>query len=535
MDLNDKLYKAFLEEVQALESFRMTYVSEHPGTPLAPDDPDVKRLLEALAFFAARSRQAAHSTLVEQRRRLFRQFLPYLLDPLPAMGMLQAIPTGKLSEAVELPRGTEIAVRDDADRVAIFRTLRPVRLLPLELGPLGVLVLPDGRLRFTLPATTSYPRNDEIGPLRIHVNYLNDIHGSLKVLHALERHIDRVSVSFDERVDEHSRGTPCQLSFSTPDDEEDSLHPLSRERLFFHFPRAEQFFDLALPSPPRNWQHFTLMFDVKPDWPRNLRLTSEVFQLFATPIINLTRAPAQPISHDGTEERWPLRHPAPGGRYELHSVRGVYRLVGDAMVPLRPATLAGGAGAYELADDPRAAGARRPVLLVHLPEALATPTTVSVDAEWLQPWFSSSIGERLEIAPYRRALAGVQWEVSGDLVPHRDSELGDAVDDFTHILVLQHKSRLGRDDLDALLDMLGSVWNGPFAPLRELITHVKVHEAPAQRGPRAGGSKLVYTLALAEHEASLQPMVASFVRHLENVLGAWIADLPVEVRVGERS
>jgi hypothetical protein len=168
-----------------------------------------------------------------------------------------------------------------------------------------------------------------------------------------------------------------------------------------------------------------------------------------------------------------------------------------------------------------------------LPEALSAPTTLSVDAEWLQPWFSQAIGQQLKVAPYRRTVPGVQWELSGELVPHAEPSLGAAVDDFTHILVLQHQRVLGRDDLDALLQVLGSVWAGPFAPLRPLITDVKVHEAPLTRGGRADGSKLVYQLILAQHEPALQPLVQTFARHLERILGAWIAELPVEVRLGD--
>jgi type VI secretion system protein ImpG len=532
---NEALYRAFIEELQALESFRMSYVAEHPAAPLAPDDPDVRRLVEALAFFAARSRQAAMGVLVDQRRRLFRQFLPYLLDPLPAMAMLQAVPNGRLTEAIVLPRDTQIALRDASDRVALFRTLRPLRLLPLTLGRMHTLVLPDGRLRFTLPMATSHPRNDEIGPLSIHVNYINDFNSSLKVLHALERHVARVAVTFDDAVDEHTRGEPCQLTFPMERDDEDAAHPLARERAYFHFPRTELFFELGLPTPPRNWQRFTLLFDVTPDWPRKLRLTSEVLQLFATPIENLTRASAQPILHDGTQERWPIRHASPAGGYELRSVRGVYRVAGGAQVPLRAATIAGAAGAYELDDEPRAGEAGCAALLLHLPEALSAPTTISIDAEWLQPWFSTAIGQRLSVTPYRHMVPGVEWELNGNLVPHAEPAQGATVEAFTHILVLQHKSRLGRDDLDSLLQILGSVWSGPFASVRPLITDVKVHEAPFTRGARVDGSKLVYELILAQHEPALEPLVETFARHLQRVLDAWVADLPVEVRVGERT
>jgi type VI secretion system protein ImpG len=540
---NEQLYKTYLNELQALERFRMSYVAEHPGAPLAPDDPDVRRLVEALAFFAARSRQASLRALMEQRRRLFRQFLPHLLDPLPAMGMLRAVPTGQLAEVVELPRGTEIALRDPGDRVAVFRTLRSLRLLPLTLGRLGTLVLPDGRLRLTLTAVTTHARSDEIGTLSFHVNYLNDFNASLKVLDALGRHVDRVSVSFDDTVDEHTRGAPCTLSFAAlkkgdepdrggeADDNDDyGAHPLARERTYFHFPRAEQFFEVGVPTPPGSWQRFTLMFDLKPDWPRHLRLTAEVFQLFATPIVNLSRGPAQPILHDGTRERWPIFHPAPQGGYELHSLRGVYRCAGDAVVPLLPATIASGPGAYELEDDGRGESARKPALLVHLPTALQGPMTLSVDAEWLQPWFSSVIGQRLRIAPHRRAVPGVRWELSGELVPHRDTTLGGDGDDFTHILVLQHKSALDRHDVDALLQVLGSVWSGPFAPLRTLITGARTYEAPA--GKPSGVAKVVHELTASEHDPGLRPLAEAFARHLERVLAAWIADADVEVRWG---
>ena len=53
---SDELQKAFLEEMHALDNFRMAYAAEHPSTPLDRDDPDVRRLMEAMAFFTARTR-----------------------------------------------------------------------------------------------------------------------------------------------------------------------------------------------------------------------------------------------------------------------------------------------------------------------------------------------------------------------------------------------------------------------------------------------------------------------------------------------
>ena len=47
MQLDDTLYKAFLEELQDLEKFRMSYAALHPAAPLDREDQDVRRLIEA--------------------------------------------------------------------------------------------------------------------------------------------------------------------------------------------------------------------------------------------------------------------------------------------------------------------------------------------------------------------------------------------------------------------------------------------------------------------------------------------------------
>ena len=47
MQMNEKLYQAFLDEMHELENFRMDYASRHPSASLDRDDPDIKRLVEA--------------------------------------------------------------------------------------------------------------------------------------------------------------------------------------------------------------------------------------------------------------------------------------------------------------------------------------------------------------------------------------------------------------------------------------------------------------------------------------------------------
>ena len=79
MSLDNTQYRAFLEELQDLADFRLTYSLDNPNAGLEGDDPDVKRIIEALAFFGARTQVAALRSLDTSSRRLYQQFFSYLL------------------------------------------------------------------------------------------------------------------------------------------------------------------------------------------------------------------------------------------------------------------------------------------------------------------------------------------------------------------------------------------------------------------------------------------------------------------------
>ena len=213
MHLDDKLYKAFLEEMQELENFRITYTAAHPSIPLDRDDPDVKRLIEAMAFFAARTHMAGTRNIVSSRLRIFQQFFPYLLAPKPAMGILQAKPTGQFAESALLPINTEIAVSPQTGGTAIFRTLKDLRILPISLTKIDMLPLPNKGFRLLLRLKAPYPRNDKIGQLSFHINHINDFLASLRVHYLLKKYIKRSSVVFNEEVNETSKGIPCKVYF----------------------------------------------------------------------------------------------------------------------------------------------------------------------------------------------------------------------------------------------------------------------------------------------------------------------------------
>jgi type VI secretion system protein ImpG len=230
MRIDESLYKAFLEEMNALENFRIGYASLHPGVPLDREDPDVRRLIEAMALFSARTRLAGSRNISATSRRIFQQFFPYLLVPMPSMAVLQALPTRQFVEPVVFPKGSEVILSPESGGGAVFQTLGELRIMPITLTKFSMLLQEKG-FRIALRFSAFFARSEEIGRLSFCINHLNNYESSQTVLFHLKRHLKKVSVIFDEKADEESSGIPCDVSFGLPQDEDNFEHPLHQERI----------------------------------------------------------------------------------------------------------------------------------------------------------------------------------------------------------------------------------------------------------------------------------------------------------------
>jgi type VI secretion system protein ImpG len=536
MEIDEHLYRAFLEEMNALENFRMNYAAAHPSVPLESDDPDVRRLMEALALFSARTRIASLENVVSSRRRIFQQTFPYLLTPLPAMAMLQARPTGQFVEPAILPKGSETAISPKSGGSAIFRGIHDLRIFPIALTELKMLLLPNKGFRLLLVLETPYPRNDHIGELPIHINHLNDYNASLRVFHTFRECLARISVVFNERATETSSGVPCDYTLGAPGDaaeggiDDETPHPLQKERLFFHYPQQELFLNIQIPPPPRNWRRFTLCLDLNPQWPRSLILNKEVFQLFAVPIVNLRRGMAQPMICTGAQERYVIRHPMPEYGFKLQAVLGVYEVTKSGMAPIRAGILSGGRGSYEVERTRNDSGVELPYLSLHFPEAFETPKTVAVDALWLQPWFSDVMAQKHSITPYSRDITGVKWELLGDIMPHGENRFSANTDGFMHLMTLGNKHFLNFEDLCGLLRTL-NVTEGHFKKAFQLLSDLRVVEVPCRGNGSACMLKHIYYLHFKGLDPGARPLVETFAARVGRMLDAWMAHATVEVKV----
>lgn len=528
--------KAFLEELEALEKFRISYTGAYPSVPLSREDPDVRRLIEALAFFSARTRVAAQRSVNESLLWLFRQHFPYVIAPMPAMGILQASPTSSFVDVLELPRGMDVAVDTKAQRAEHptyrFRTTAPLRILPIELTSVELMRRQDKSYRILLRFEGQFPRNDRIDTISLHINHLNDLSASMAVLYALQQHVQGVSVTFDDFVREDTIGDPCEVSYGVPEAPSEALDahegPIERLRALLHFPQAELFMRISGIAHKRNWKRFALCLDVDDKWPAEMRLTADTFVLNAVPIVNIKRDMANPILCDGTRERYLVRHPDPAARFVPHSILGVYRLLKEGMTPLEPGVLgvttAGWESSFEGREEARVGSVH-----LTLPEAFERPERIAVEAFWMQPSILGLRAEEVQVRPSERYVEGVTWAITGAFAPPADNEIADDRDGLLGMVALKSQRTLGVHELTFLLRVLGSFRRPEFARLTNGIKEVRLSTKPTAR--RAGGTAYVYDIEFQNLDASDIPRLSLLCARLLPMLEAWSVEYVVEVIV----
>ena len=94
--MSTDFYRQYLDELRALDGF-VVGRSKRAGARIEPQDPDVRRLLEALAFFSARTKAAAAAELRGAIGRLTEGLLDDFVQPQPARAMLRVQATARLT------------------------------------------------------------------------------------------------------------------------------------------------------------------------------------------------------------------------------------------------------------------------------------------------------------------------------------------------------------------------------------------------------------------------------------------------------
>jgi type VI secretion system protein ImpG len=537
-----ELEAVYLEEMQALERFRIAYTGAHPGVPLNREDPDVARMIEAMAFFSARARRAASSRLDDALLRLFRPTFEELLRPLPATCLVKAVPNVRHVETTSLPSETDLVLRLPApspladDKLFRFTTLRPIRLLPATLE--GVDMLRRGPLgtRISLRFESRFPRNAPLGRIAIHVNHLGDFGASAQIIHAIAANILGVSVVVDERATSESVGVPCTFRIGAPTLDDARGEPIAnafeRERLFYRRPEQMHYLEVEVPERIAHWKRFAVCIDVGPKWPSALRLTADMLHLGVVAAVNRVRDFAAMIDEDGTKFRHNVAPQATSLGLRPQAILSVNRLTKEGFEPLEHGSIRGAQGGWESSSSGDLKD-RRVFLEVGLPGAFEKPEQLAVEAIWFQPGLDDVESYDLEPSLASRNVEGVGWQVVSPLTKTVASPFERDRESVLRLLAMRQQDQMRADDLRFLLRALGADSVSAFAPFVQGLSQITTTAKPFAR--HASGLKHVVTIDFEGLDASVTPFLDTFGHSLTRVLRAWSAHEVVEVHLQLRN
>jgi type VI secretion system protein ImpG len=515
--MDDDLLHDFLDELAAMRAFmaRRRQTASVDGT-----DPDVLRLVEALAFFTVHTRRTAARNLETAWRRLLAQDFGYLLAPLPASGLVRATGASALFPAARtLPRGAAIQLKARSSK-GMFSTTR-------ELGDLrNVLssVTELGRSRLELAFEPGQPRRDAPGTISLFVSPREDYAVSLALLEQIRRGVRGVRASYTTAAGVAPIETPCALETGAFAADE-TLHPLARLRSFFHDPRHELFLHLTPAPPPGVWTRLTIVLDFDPMF--DLSQVAAALSSHVLPIVNKRRAFARPIRFTAVRTAEPVVPLEAEPGTDVLAILGAYQTRGHDLVPLRSGALGLGARTTGVGGgwEPERGDDGRTFVTLRDPEGFTLPGTVNVEALWHQPgWVDEAWGQPIDACLPDRHVEGIGWQLVGALYRDDSSAPRRTTSEVFELLGLRSRPALGLDDLLLLLDWIvpaSSVYRDQIPRIRGLDSEIAM-----DLGPRGNGIARRYTLTFAPAGRD-DALGAVFLGKVRDLLVAWSTDAGV--------
>lgn len=532
------LFEDYQRELESLETFRERYRHLYPFAGLDRDDPDVQRLLEALAFFTARTRRAGEHAMAGYERRALEQVFPHLCTPLPSMALLTVEGAERMVESRTLPAGTEVEVSARPDGRAragetpavLYRTARELVVRPFDLDRSRIELsrLGDDGWELVVPIRSATPRVEAVGAVELHIDPHGDLLAALRLHHALARHTGEVRYAFPGT--RQAERSARRVGFGHgPEAGDPFAGPLERFRELLHFPLGALVVRVPVDQTPAEWQRLELRFRLGPAWPRELGVAPGALLLHAAPLVNLRRELADPAPLDGTKARVLVAHPEPALELRPRELLGVYRSSPSGLTPLMPEALAAGDADWYAVETSGRNASRQVWLDVHAPDAFEARAAVVVDAEWYQPGAGRLLRGPLEARLTARHLEGPRWRVVTPVEDAAESPLAGRRERLGRLLALAGQADLDGPGLTFLLEMLGAADRELFARVARAIAGVTIDRQPDATCP--SGVRTTLEVRLRRLPLALVPAADLILSRLPALLAAWAGDDPPVVRV----
>ncbi len=519
MFIDDKIYQAYLEELQQLESFRASHIELYGETPFETEDPHTKRLMETLAFLGARARLQGVKRITHIHQRLFRQYFPYLVNSLPAFGLLQIKPSIRFPEKIMLPTGSELMIKTTDQLKAFFQTLESTTVFPIFLKRCQFERKEGYGWRFVMEYGSHHVSTEEIGSFKLFINHLNSFFSSLRVSFAMQRSLEKVIVFYDQS--QSGEGFDCNVSFGFDSQERVIFnHEIEQIRSLLHFPQQELFVTLNIPPSGERWQTMRIEFHFNEEWPESIKLNEESLIPFIVPIVNLKKGYAEPIVCNGMKDQYSILHPDPIHKFELHTVLQVSEILSSGTRPLKPGILGPGTPTYEIDYFNQQ-------LLLEMPSAFAEPKTVTTLGLWSQPWFSDYVNDDIELQFNEAQMFGLETRLLGSL--HRSEKM--VTDDpnyLIRILSLKNQNYLSLNEILFILGAMKQLNQSFFDDVPDSIRDVKIHQKMNQRN---FSSVVEYEFFLRDWGGQKWEVGVLFFSYLHRMLNSWLPNFEIELTV----
>lgn len=534
MGLTSELQNIVDKELAYLKDFNNSYLDESLDFYLADKESHIKPIIEAIALLSARTQINGRQQIDLLHQRLTKQFMSYLVAPMPAMGLVK-IDVETLIEPTTIPAGTTLILNTYDGREAQFNSLFDTPLQAIALRNIGIAnkLGENSKLVVQLEALNDYP--GKVEKLQLCLYGQGNYQTSVRLKKLLQTDCLSIEGLFNNGT---SVSYQIEASDSQSTTDSEAIHPITKERQFFQLPHKNSFITLHTEQDaPKKWKNCQLIFTLNHTWPSSLLLNDDLIKLFVVPIENRRSTQTDPIFYNGTQNQYRILPPSITPTMQLCSIKGVYQIKEGEHIPLHSSVLVDEQNTYEIAYPQEGTdnGRQYPLLMLNMPEAFDTPVKIMTDAYWHEPQFSKAVTQSIRIHPADLDITGVEWRLLNTAAqkftpytpptPLTSSQL-------LELTALKNKPILTLQELFFITHALSTVWKGEFNVIKSLIDKLEVkHEYQKQRIHPANSTLasatekpiLRYTLSFIEFDPQLIPLVEDFLHHLENILAYWVS------------
>ena len=351
----DSLLPYYDRELAAIRKLAGEFAAANPKvagrlrvTADAVDDPHVERLLEGVAFLAARVQHRLDDDAPELSDALLELLCPHLLAPVPSMTTVRLRSKPEAKGASIVPRGTTLQTQPVRGEALPYRTcheavLWPVAIAKAKLAGLPLQAPPNPHapravavLRLSLATTVPDLSFAELGIDRLRLHLRGSGPTAVQLLELLCTSTVSIALA-DGPDDPRPAFLPREALVQVGFEQHEAALPwpqraFSGHRLlteYFAFPDKFLYVEISglearsVVQRGGTMEIFVYLSRAMGDLERSV--SAENFVLGATPAINLFAQPAEPVAMDGTQSEWLVvpdaRRPAALEIYALESVR----------------------------------------------------------------------------------------------------------------------------------------------------------------------------------------------------------------------